>query len=830
MIARIAWRLFRHELQRGDLWVIAFAMILTVFSVVSLSGITSSVGHALQQRSSQLNAADLVVRTNRTVPAQWWQIGADIGVARSAQLQFNTMLVAGDAMQLVSIKAVDTRYPLRGQLTLQGKQSQPLQRVEAGQLFVEPALLQRLNIKIGDVVDVGVQSFTITGVVVNEPDAPLNLFGGMPRVLMSLADVPSTQVIQPGSQVVNKAMFAGSTAQLAQLRAALTPMLQGSDRIQELDRQTTLGATLDRAQRFILLAGLLGIILACAAAAVAAKRYAQRQRLSIAILKAMGLTKTQVQHLFFYHLASVVGLSSLIGMALGYLTIALSEHLMRVWLPDYTAEFSFEPFQLGLATALMCALLFAARPLWLMVATPALDVLRQGEPRVKVDAVHIAVCAIAVYVLMWFFSHDAMVSAVLFLACVAAAGVVFLLAAALLRYTKPLQAGQTSSVSLAIASLRRRLWPNAFQLVTFTLAIFLALLLFFLRTELISQWRAQLPDNAPNLFLVNIDPTEQAAIQQFFQQHAIKAEQFYPMVAGRVIAVNDEPLVEPDEATPQRLQQTKQREGFGRELNLTWTWQLPKGNVIEQGEWFNGASRAEVSVEQRQAQRLGLTLGDSLSFSIGGVQIKARVSSIRRVDWTSLQPNFFMVLSPDLMANLPATQMTAVRVSTSQQSLLLQLAKQWPTISQISVEQILQQVQQVIAQVSLALSFVLSLIVGAAALVLVAQLQTTIDERQREVALLRTLGATSQFLRRSVLFEFMLLGGLAGLLATLLSEAVLAALQQQLSGSPFALHWQFWLLGPSVGIAAVTSIGALVLQKVMRPTPAEVIRTALADH
>lgn len=829
MLSRIAWRLFKHELSRGDLWVIAFAMLLTVFSVVTLSGITQSVRDALLQRSSQLSAADLVVRSSTTPELSWFELAKKYDVATSHIQSFNTMVYHGDAMQLTSIKAVDQRYPLRGSLVLISGQNK-FHQVLPGQVFADQQLLQRLQIGVGDEIEIGMFKAKVTGLIDQEPDAPLNLFGGNPRLLMSLADVSTTQVIQPGSQVSYRALFAGETASIATLSEQLVPLLPKNSRIQQLDRQTTLGATLDRAERFILLAGLLGIILSCCAAAVAAKRYSERQRQSIAILKAIGLTQTQSRRLYFSHLFFIVVSSASVGMIFGQLAIAGSGALMSQLLSDYQPKMSWLPFQLGGLTALLCAALFAARPIWVMAQTPALDVLRQGAKSIAFDWPHLLLSALAVFCLMWFFSNDAPLSAILFGACLVAALVIFGLAVLVLRMSKPLGVGQTGSFVLALASIRRRIWPNAFQLVTFTLAIFLSLLLFFLRTELVSQWQQQLPSTAPNTFLVNINAADKPQLKAFFAEHQLQTGPFYPMVAGRVTAVNDDLLVEPDENNQGSPPADGRREGFGRELNLTWTQQLPPGNEIIAGQWFSDTPQAEVSVESRQAERLGLVIGDKLSLQIGGFGKVATVTSIRKVDWNSLQPNFFLILSADLMVDIPATEMTAIRIPPEQSALLNDFARSWPTITQISVQQIIKQVQDVIAQVSLALSFILGLIVAAAILVLVAQIQSTVDERQRELALLRTLGAKTRFLRLSVLYELAMLGAIAGLLASILAEGVLAMIQQQLSGTAFQLHPEFWLLGPVIGAVCVTLVGSLLLGKVMVPTPAQVIRQALAEQ
>ena len=859
MWPNVAWRLFWRELKRGELWVIAFALCLAVFTVVSLSGITESVRSALAQRSANFIAADKILRSSLPFNEAIFEKAAALNLQSAKQIQFSTMVFAGDEMQLVSVKAVSSSYPLRGTLTLRQNEATDAAIVPTfskGEVFLEPRLLQLLQIKAGDMIEVGVSQLKVAGVIVEEPDAPLSVFGNAPRLMMHVDDVAATEVIQPGSRISYRYQFAGSEALLTQLETEVKSLLTLHDRWQKLDRESAVGSALDRAEKFLLLAGLLGIVLAACAAAVAASQYSQRHAMSVAVIKALGVTTATARKIYASHLSLVTLLSVSIGLALGQFASSSAQWAIVKWLGDYQAEFSSRPLWLGLLTAVICAGLFSARPIWRLAAVPALNVLRQRQQEWQFDIWHLATGAIAVWLLMWLFSGDLWLSAWLFLLCVVFAALLLGMAAILVKVAKPMTAGQSSALRLALANLRRRLWPNSFQLITFSLALFLTLLLYFLRAELIGQWQQQVPVGAANQFLVNITETEKPQISALLAKNQLTAGNYYPMISGRVLSVNNETLTDPDAENSENAQSenrdtaerkkgeqqsdqavsadsntdsqsAERRRGIGRELNLTWLTQMPANNEVVKGQWFIDGGKGEVSVEVELADRLDLAIGDTIGFSVGGQQFSAKVSSFRKVDWNSLQPNFFMILSPDLMATFPATYLTAFYLPPAQQPLLNQLARQFPTISVLSVDNILKQINDIIAQVSLALTVILALVFAAAVLVLVAQVQATLEQRQQELAILRTLGAKTVFLRRAVLAEFAALGLMAGVFATVLAEILLAVLQVRLFELPFSLHWNLWWIGPGLGMLLITGLGFLLLRKLLILDAPTLLRRAL---
>ncbi|MCS4307459.1 putative ABC transport system permease protein [Rheinheimera pacifica] len=826
MWASIAWRLFWRELRRGELWVIAFALFLAVGSVVSLSGITQGVKSALMQRSAQFIAADKVLRSSQPFDTAVIELAQQNNLATAQQMQFDSMLFAGDSMQLATIKAVSGGYPLRGELLLRASadvNSGEYASLAPGSVYVEERLFNLMGIAPGDQIEIGMLSLTVNGVIANEPDAPLSVFGGAPRVLMHLDDVEATQIVQPGSRIGYRYLFAGAASDLANFEAQMTPQLTAHQRWQDMDRESAIGSALERAERFLLLAGLLGIVLAACAAAVAAGRYSQRHTQSVAVIKALGATTMQIRLIYGSHLFLVVLFSLFCGAIAGQLTIEAAQWGITQFLSDYRAEFNWRPLWLGILTCVICALLFAARPMWRLSQTAAIDVLKQPTINLGLDKLQLVSGAVAIWGLMWLFSGEFVLSVGLFALCGLFALLLLGSASLLVRLAKPVAAGQSSARRLALANLRRRLWANSFQLITFSLAIFLALLLYFLRAELIGQWQQQIPAGAPNQFLVNITEQQRSDLNQFATQHALQLDSYYPVVRGRLMSINDEQLQQ--EATKE--DRSQQRVGVGRELNLTWLSELPANNQITAGNWFDRDSTAQVSVEAELAERLALKLGDSVVFSVGGEPIMAQVSSIRKVDWNSLQPNFYMILSPDLLADFPATYITAFYLDAERNQLLNQLARLMPTVTVISVDTIIKQVNDIIEQVTVALSFILVIICLAAGLVLVAQVQATLEQREQELAILRTLGAQYAFLRNALILEFALLGAMAGLFATILAELMLVIVQQRVFNLPFQPHYTLWWLGPVLGVVAVTLLGWWQLKRLLRMPGAQLMRKVL---
>lgn len=827
----ISWRLLRHELRRGELTIMALAIALAVAAVLSLSLFSERLQQGLVAQSSAFMAADRVLRSSRPLPEHWLVQAANAGLEHTQRVSFSSMVFSKEQLALAQVKAVGPGYPLRGQLTIGsdafgvGEATQELP--SSGEVWVHSGLMRQLSLALGETVEIGEKAFTVTQVLIKEPDASLNLFNDQPTVLIPLADLPATGLIQPGSRVNYHGLFAGSAAHLATfedwLLPQIDPLTQSWRSVQGGD--SPLAAAMQRANRFMLLASLLGVVLAATAVAVAAQRYTQRNYDAVAIMKALGGRKRVVGGIFTGHLALLSFFSIGLGLLLGYVLQAAVGVFVSQQLGYVLPAASWSPWWLALATGVLTAIMFSFYPLLRLLQIPPLRVLRRElEGGGWGRWLHGLLCGISVYLLMVLYSRNWLLSGALFAGGVVAAVVLLLVGRLFIRLSRNLGMQAGSSWRLAMANMQRRSRQNSLQMISFATAIMLFLLVLALRNELLADWQKQLPEDAPNYFVVNVKGEQVEPLHQLFAQNSIAATDFYPITPGRLLAVNDELLAD---AVPEieQAEQTSQREGFGRELQLTWRAHVPPENTIVAGSWWPEDDDYQgVSVEASVAERMQIGLGDVLTFRIGADDIRVPVRSIREVNWNSMQPNFYMVFSPAAFAQVPVTYIGSFYLPEQRQPELYSLFNSFPQVSLIDVAGVMEQVRTVIGHVSLAITFVMVLVVLAGALVLVAQVQASLDERQQELVILRTLGAKQRLLSKAVLYEFLVLGALAGFIAALAMELSVFVLQSQVFQMPASLHPRFWLFGPLVGAVLVASLGWLSIGRLMKQRTADLIR------
>lgn len=836
----LGWRLFRRELGRGELTIIGAAVILAVFSVVVLSGISSRIQGAMLAKSAGFIAADRVLQAGRPVNEQFLREAPLENIQTAELVMFRSMVFSGDNMQLASVKAASAKYPLRGELKIKTTVEAAESRIEhapaPGEIWVGPRLIFALNTVVGSSVELGDTIVKIAGVIEEEPDAPLSSFATSPRIIMNIADVEKANVIQPGSRVTYRYLFAGEDSGIKSLMAWMKPKL--------LDTQITYGVTdregrmseaLIKAEQFLLFAGLLGIVLASVAIAVAAQRYTHRQFDVVAIVKTLGGSRQQIRGVYLFHLALVTSTALVIGISLGVAAQALIIELLSDKLPKNVPPLTAEPILLAILTGTVCSFVFSLFPLLSLFHIPPLRVLRRnvGES-LNQSWLHLLVCAATVFALMWLYSKDIQLTLYVFVAGIIV--VVFLLAISrlILKVGRNIGMKPSSPFALAMASLQRRAQSNSVQLITFTLAIQLLLTLFILRHEMISEWQEQLPEDAPNHFLVNIAPQELEEVKTFWNNQGAVLTDAYPVVMGRLSAVNGEKLkkfeskADQSDSTEQEAKDDKdpqdRREGVGRELNLTWHSKLPSKNTIVEGQWFSEDATNEVSIEAMLAERLAVELGDELTFTIGSINTQVKVTSIREVEWNSMQPNFYMILSPDALQAFPATYITAMALDQAEPKIMADFARNYSSITMINVDELIEQIRNIIEQVSAAIAFVFILVVIAGVLVLSSQVHASIDERRQEMVILRTLGAKGSLIKLAAILEFLLLGVLAGGLATLIAEGLLMVLQSEVFDMTVSLHPALWWIGPIGGGIVIALLGWLFVGNLLRTPTAKLIR------
>ncbi|MCL9672253.1 putative ABC transporter permease subunit YbbP [Citrobacter sp. MNAZ 1397] len=785
MIARWFWREWRSP----SLLIVWLALSLAVACVLALGNISDRMEKGLSQQSREFMAGDRALRSSREIPHAWLEEARKEGLKVNEQLSFATMTFAGDTPQLANVKAVDDSYPLYGEL----QTTPPAVKPQAGTVLLAPRLMALLKLKTGDSIDVGDATLRIAGEVVQEPDSGFNPFEMAPRLLMNTADVAKTGAVQPGSRVTWRVKFAGTPAQLDAYEKWLLPQLKPEHRWYGLEQDDgALGKSLQRSQQFLLLSALLTLLLSVAAVAVAMGHYCRSRYDLVAILKTLGAGRAQLRKLIVGQWLMVIVLASVTGGVMGLLFEKILLILLKPVLPVALPAASGWPWLWSIGAMLVISLLVGLRPWRLLLATQPVRVLRRDAvadvwplkfylPVISLVSVLLLAWLMGASMLLWSVLAGTVVLALL-------CGIVGWL---LLRGMKKLTL-KTLPLRLAVNRLLRQPWSTLSQLSAFSLSFMLLAMLLVLRGDLLDRWQQQLPPESPNYFLINIAPEQVEPVKAFLAAHHVAPQAFWPIVRARLTQINGHST------------EGNSDEALNRELNLTWQRDEANHNPITAGTWPPKAG--EVSVEEALAKRLGIKPGDSVTF-VGDTQdFTAKVTSLRKVDWESLRPNFFFIFPQGALDGQPQSWLTSFRWQNGS-GMLTQLNREFPTISLLDIGAILKQVGQVLEQVSRALEVMVVLVTLCGVLLLLAQVQVGMRLRHQELVVYRTLGAGKRLLRATLWCEFALLGLVSGLVAAIGAETALAVLQTKVFDFPWEPDWRLWVTLPLCGAILLSACG-----------------------
>lgn len=845
-------RLLDHELRRGELTIIFLAIVLAVATVFSLSGFSGQIKHVIIANSTNTIAADRVLSLYKPIEQNISDKAAEMSLDMVEKIQTDSMVFAGDRMLLSELDAVSDNYPLRGELTVKRTVEQTEIEVAnapaPGTVWVERSVLSRLNVNIGDSIDVGMATLKIAGISIDIPDRSYRVLVAGPSIIMNVVDIPATELIQPGSRLGYKYLFAGETSDIEAFEEWLEPQLNDTQYWYDAKRaQNRLSSTLDSAERFLSLASMLGIVLAAVAVAVASRRYGQRHQSVVAVFRALGATLSHVRKLYCLHwtLLSVISIS--VGLLLGYLLLLAGESAIKQYLSLANAPLTLTPFLTAVATGLICAVAFAIYPIKELVNTSPLSVIR-GFTNKEWGKFgwHQVVPLVALFALLYMFSQDLKMSLALLAGGLLVSAVLLVIGRLIMSAGRSVGSKAGQSWMLAIANLKRRASENSVQLVSFTIAIKLLLLITVMKTSIIAEWEGQFPEDTPNQYLINITQEQVPELKKFTEEFNVPNRGFYPVLNGRLSAINGEKTIDIDDhdhdgedeessakkekaATEENGEEKQEgRRGMGRELGLTWRDDIPNENEIVEGSWWTADDKEpQVSVSEGVAKRLEIKLGDTLTFNIGGREVTVPVTSIRKVNWQTRQLNFIMIFNEGALNDFPSTSISAWNVSPENKDDFYRLLARFPTISFIDFEAIMKQLNEMIEQVTVAIELILILVVLAGSLVLVAQVQASMEERERELAILRTLGAKGSLLRNSILFEFVALGAIAGLMASIGMEIGVYLLQTQSFKMEGSFHFSYWVVGILSGAAFVGTIGMLSCWRLLNLTSVTLIRRTM---
>lgn len=818
----IALRMLRRDWRGGELGVLMAALVIAVAIVSGVNSFTERLQASLEQESHQFLAADMALTSPRPVPKEWLYRAEKQGIGQAETLVFPTMVFSADKMYLAGVKAVSEHYPLRGKLTMSAEAyGQPLEVAagpKPGNVWLDSRLFSLLDVDIGDRLSVGEASFAITGAVRSEPDRGASFLGYGPRVLMHMADIASTEVVQPGSRVQYRFLFSGPDKALQEFSQWLEPRLDHVQKILDVaDGQPRVSESLDRAEAFLLLAGSLGVVLAGVAIALAARRFSQRHYDYVAVMKSLGASTAQINKLYGFSFLTLGLVATLLGWFLGWGIQQVVYRMFEDLVPAVDAVAGYRPYLIGGVTGLVCLFAFAWPPLKRLAHVSPLRVLRRDVGvGVLSQSWDYLLGVVAIMALMFWYSGDIKLTLAVQAGVLVAVVVITFIAFIFLRGGRTVGTRAGSAWRLAMAGLLRRGKENAVQAGVFSLAIMLLLMLVLVRTSLIEEWRVQLPENTPNHFILNVPVHQQQAVAELMDGHGIVREPLYPMVRGRVSLVNGE-------TTANRID--LEGDYLDREINLSWSEGVPEGNELLAGQWWQpDTERALVSMEEEIAERLGVSVGDQVVFQIGPDMLAVEVASIRKLDWNSMKPNFYMVFNPGALSSFPATYMTSFYLKPQNKIFLNSFLRQFPTITVIEMDVVIDQIKSIIDQVTQAIELVLLVILFAGGLVLIAGLQSSLDQRLQENAIVRALGGRNSLIVGSLIIEFSSLGLLAGILATLGAELSVYFLQTLVLDMSYATHPWLWLAGPLAGVFIIGGLGVWGCRKTVSTAPMMVLR------
>lgn len=815
-----------RDARSGELSLLLAALTIAVAAVSSVTLLGDRLAHAMQTQAAEFMAADLSIASHEPIPSDWARAAADLGLAHSTTAEFPTVLVEGENLLLCGIKAVAGGYPLRGRLYSATDSSDAIglptpQGPAPGEIWAERRVLQTLGVSLGGTLTIGELPLQVTRLLLQEPDRRGDLFSMAPRVIMNVQDLPATKVIQPGSHVHHYALFAGAETAIRALKARLKPTLHAGQHLTDLyEDRPELGNALNRAQRYMNLASILVAVIAGSAIAIGARRYTQRHFDLTALLKCMGASQRQVLqiHLSEYLIIGLLGSS--LGMAIGFGAQFVIAQVLQPLLPrqlpapDWTAG--------GVTLVMGSALLlgFALSALITVKSLSPLRVLRRDLPppppasRLSYGAATLASAGLTlwltrdVHLTIWVLGVGC---AVLAVGAAAAYG--------LLSAVARLAPRHGLGWRLGIRNLTRQPRSSVGQILSFGLTLAAMLLGFLVHSELLDDWQRQLPGDAPNHFAMNLQPGELASFQGYLARNAIAGSRFYPIVRGRLTHINGV------DAHTRAARDSQGEAALNRELNLTYTDALPPENRITQGRWQpQDMAGPTVSVEEKLAQSLGIGLGDRLRFRIGSDSREATVASLRRLRWATMTPNFYVIFRPGDLEGLPHSYLGSFHLGADRKAGLIELIRSFPSVTILEVDALLRQLQSIVAEVSLAIEVILVFALAAGFSVLFATTRASLDQRLREHALLRSLGARRRPLSVALVVEFAGMGMLAGTLAAVSAELVLRAVITQVFELEAISHGSLWLAAPAIGALLVGPAGYLLTRRTLRISPMAALR------
>ena len=797
MIISWSWR----EIWFGQLWPVMVALTLIIACVVALSTLALRVEKVMSNQGRALLAADLVFRSSNPIPTTLIEQTEQAGLTVSPQSRFQTMAFSDANMQLVTVKSVESNYPLRGELDLRSTADQPVREVKPGELWVSERLLSLLDAKTGDTIAIGDAELKINGVIKYEPELAYNPFNSIPNLFIHGSDLDKTGAVQVGSRVRYRLFINGDLQTLANLQANYE--LQAGESWVDQNKESRAARLMDKAKQYLSLTILMVILMAAVTLILTCLHYARNRSETVSMLKSMGASRAWLRS----WLSTQVLIMFVVAFAAGSSLGLLLEYLLRIplvdILPKELPSVGIQPFLFAIGVALCIGLPALLIPLTRLLDAPAINVIQKQETHYSKTSWWLLLLPITALIV--FYGTNKLVWMVLI-----GLLVLFVLLAGLSYGLLKLLAKLkwSAAFSLALSRINRSPKNSMMQLAALAGSLMLVALIWLIKSDLLGDWQQTLAPDAPNVFAINISPEQQEGYLKQVDTLELPRSDAFAIIRGRITAINDQSTIESEAYENEEIRILK------REINFTWAKDLPVYNEVVAGEW---TGEKTVSIEEEVASELGITLGDQLTFEVNSQIFSATVNSIRAVEWQSLKPNFVFIFSEDVVADLPATWMVSFRAETEQTPLVNQIAREYPTVTLLDLRTMANKIQGLLKQISFSLTGLAGLGVLAGILLIFTLLRLSLSERKREITLYRTLGASKKRISNTLWAEYGLLAISAGFVAAIAAEIILFILMTWGFELPTKLHPMMWLTLPILAVLVVFVSLSSVIKELLKP-------------
>ncbi|EJL6399528.1 FtsX-like permease family protein [Vibrio navarrensis] len=796
-----AWSL--EEIRHGNLWPISVALVLIISAVFALSALATRMEQVIVKQGKDALTADTLFISANPLPQTLLDAAKSEALTTSKMTRFATMAFSDTGMQLVTVKAVQSSYPLLGELSLRSDTTRA-QHVNPGELWLDSRIMERLEVTQGDNVTIGDADFVVSGVIESEPGLSFNPFQQMPAAYIHDTDVARTGAIQVGSRVQYRLFIVGSDQAIAKVKeiVELTP----SDRWRDQESASRSSEVFERTNQYLSLTVAIVIIMAATTLVLTCQNYVVTRKQTIAMLKSIGASRAWIARWLAIQLALLFVCAAVIGVLIG---IGL-EQLLRIplkdLLPDPLPSYGITPYLVSLATALLIAVPALGIPLSALLNTSAINVMQTDNQQKAIPSKTWLLVGVPLLPMLAIYHNNIMVWIVL--------GAIMLLFIVLafvgLALSKLLaRLPFSTSVKLALSRINRSALGSGLQLGALSLSLMLLAIIWLVRTDLLIDWQRTLPADAANVFALNISDFELDPYLAFLDQNQVNRSPAYPIIRGRFTAINGENVSSDNQPDGQ-----ERSDAVSRELNLTWGDSIPDYNQVTAGSW---TPTQGVSVEAKVAEEMGIEIGDTLTFVVNSQTFNATVNTIRHVEWRDMKPNFYFIFTPDVMASIPASYLVSFRIEEHQTSLLNQLSRQYPTVSVLDIRTMASKIQDLVEQIVWSISILALMGVMAGVMLIFTLLRLSLAQRQQEIRLYRTLGASKKRVTRTIWAEFGIMALIASVISALGAEATVAAVMRFGFDLSATLHPHLWLLLPTLALATLFMVVSSLIKQLLTP-------------